>query len=196
MISFPSNLSDDNTPEGEMQRIGLLVTQLTLVRHVLPACYTPSGADRNNLNSAHSGPEIYLPCDASANVSMCCALGGSDAASNDRCYSQGTVRDQIHHGHPNFPYSSSCRIFIWEGTDCSSQVCATIHDQIRITANPAQTELGKVQVVPNYSRIFRRTLQSLPAAIGAGVAAEIVLLSHAALLGKVFLSLLMEPRQM
>lgn len=72
-----------------MERDKIFLTLLIRIGHILAVCYTPLGLVRNNVTNAASGD--YLPCDASANVSMCCALGPNRATNGDRCIGQGTA---------------------------------------------------------------------------------------------------------
>lgn len=67
-------------PEERMEGVTLFVVLLFKIGSVLSICYTPSGQDRNAMNDA--SPGTYTPCDASANISMCCSV-------NDRCQGQG-----------------------------------------------------------------------------------------------------------
>jgi hypothetical protein len=51
----------------------LLLTFLLSVRSSMAACFLPNGTDRYTIRGTVPGD--YLPCDATAVVSMCCALG-------------------------------------------------------------------------------------------------------------------------
>ena len=87
----------------------LSLISLLFVRSTSARCFLPNGTDRNTLRGTSAGD--YLPCDATAKVSMCCALGREDNA--DTCLAGGLCRDArgVH-------WRESCTDKTWKSSDC------------------------------------------------------------------------------
>lgn len=74
-------------------------------------CYLPNGSDRHAI--AGSNPGDYLPCDATAAVSMCCAIGRQGNA--DVCLPGGLCRDL---GQGVY-WRESCTDRTWKSPECT-----------------------------------------------------------------------------
>lgn len=74
------------------------------------ACFLPNGTDRNSLRGASPGD--YLPCDATAEVSMCCALGR--AKDPDSCLPGGLCKSE----DDEVFWRESCTDKTWKSPEC------------------------------------------------------------------------------
>ncbi len=90
---------------GRLLRIGALFVHLSAA-----ACFLPDGTDRNTVGRAKRGD--YLPCDATAKVSMCCALGREDDV--DICLPGGICKHKRTGDH----YRESCTDKSWNSSVC------------------------------------------------------------------------------
>lgn len=88
----------------------LLLVYLLFLRSSLAACFLPNGTDRNTVRPVNRGD--YLPCDATARVSMCCALGRQN--NPDTCLPGGLCR-----AANNGPFwRESCTDETWNSSEC------------------------------------------------------------------------------
>ena len=65
----------------------LLLTLIATIDLTTASCYTPNGTDINAYNNV---PDLYLyaPCNKTAKVSMCCAIG--PGRGDDHCFADGS----------------------------------------------------------------------------------------------------------
>ena len=79
------------------------------------ACYTPGGANRNELQNATNG-YYYAPCDNTAEVSMCCAIGPGRDGNADNCLDSGLCGNVLL--ADGVVWRESCTDQTWEDPRC------------------------------------------------------------------------------
>jgi hypothetical protein len=88
----------------------LFPTFLVLIRPSFAACFLPDGSDRNAAAGTQAGD--YLPCDATAEVSMCCAIGREGNV--DICLPGGLCRSK----ESGIFWRESCTDQAWNSSAC------------------------------------------------------------------------------
>lgn len=88
----------------------LLGTLLLFSHSSAAACFLPNGTDRNTLPGTRPGD--FLPCDATAKVSMCCAIGRQKDL--DICLPGGLCKNKETGVH----WRESCTDKNWKSSAC------------------------------------------------------------------------------
>lgn len=78
-------------------------------------CYAPNGSSTNEQLNVTEGA-IYAPCDNTADVSMCCAVGPSRDGTTDICLENGLCRNDIL--WDGLFWRESCTDPTWEDPAC------------------------------------------------------------------------------
>lgn len=79
------------------------------------ACYTPDGSDINKIWKVEDG-DLYAPCNTSAPVSMCCAIG-PNRTNPDVCISNGFCHNAFF-GDKDQTWRESCTDPTWKDPAC------------------------------------------------------------------------------
>ncbi len=83
---------------------------LLVVHSCTANCFVPNGTDRSTFPGI--GPRDYLPCDATAEVSMCCAIGRQGVV--DKCLPGGLCKNPDN----GYYYRESCTDKTWKSSAC------------------------------------------------------------------------------
>jgi hypothetical protein len=98
-------------PSLKGMAIGFTLLQLVLA--CFSACFLPNGTDVNALAGVADEYD-YAPCNASAAVSMCCAIGPGRASSLDICVPNGLCYNAGY----NIFWRESCTDQTWQDPAC------------------------------------------------------------------------------
>src|SRR5947207_2726271 len=97
--------------QHSLKGIAIGFALLQLVLPCFSACFLPNGTDRNALEGAADGYD-YAPCNRSAAVSMCCAIGPGRYP--DICAPHGLC----HNTQYNSYWRESCTDQTWQDPAC------------------------------------------------------------------------------